>query len=61
VKMQELQHEMDAKEKEIDVLTKATSKSLWQRDLNALDRQLQLDGNYPRIDENNFQSSQDSR
>ncbi|GJW81298.1 DNA topoisomerase 2 [Tanacetum coccineum] len=59
-KMQELQHEMDAKEKEIDVLTKATSKSLWRRDLNALDRQLQLDGNYPRMDENNFQSSHDN-
>ncbi|GJT70338.1 DNA topoisomerase 2 [Tanacetum coccineum] len=59
VKMRELQKDIDAKEKEIDVLTKATSKSLWLSDLNALDHQLQLDGNYPRMDENNFQSSQD--
>nr|GFD21283.1 hypothetical protein [Tanacetum cinerariifolium] len=47
------------KEKEIDVLTKETSESLWLRDLNALDHQLLLDGNYPRMEENNFQSSQD--
>nr|GEW52881.1 anaphase-promoting complex subunit 2 [Tanacetum cinerariifolium] len=39
-KMQKLQQERDAKKKEFDELTNTLSKSLWLRDLDALDHQL---------------------
>ncbi|GJU89399.1 DNA topoisomerase 2 [Tanacetum coccineum] len=39
-KMQKLQEERDAKKKEFDELTNTLSKSLWLRDLDALDHQL---------------------
>nr|GEV89936.1 DNA topoisomerase 2 isoform X2 [Tanacetum cinerariifolium] len=39
-KMQKLEQERDAKKKEFDELTNTPSKSLWERDLDALDHQL---------------------
>ncbi|GJW01568.1 DNA topoisomerase 2 [Tanacetum coccineum] len=39
-KMQKLQQERDAKKKEFDELTNTLSKSLWLKDLDALDHQL---------------------
>nr|GEY66184.1 hypothetical protein [Tanacetum cinerariifolium] len=41
-KMQKLQHERAAKKKEFDELTNTLSKSLWLRDLDALDHQLDV-------------------
>ena len=42
VKMEKLQHEMDVKKKDFEELNKTSPKSLWLRDLDALDKQLDV-------------------
>ena len=40
--MEKLQHEMDVKKKDFEELNKTSPKSLWLRDLDALDKQLDV-------------------